>query len=77
MNTHEIWRQEQAEGALPCRSLPLIAHCGTWHPLNTLPWACPWCGEVVGRVAPFVQYDASHKRKDEPRTRMRSKRCAD
>ena len=26
----------------------LIAHCGRWHRIETLPWLCPQCGKVVG-----------------------------
>ena len=28
----------------------MIAHCGAWHPLTTLPWSCPQCGAVVGQA---------------------------
>lgn len=27
---------------------PAIAHCGVWHALTALPWACPQCGSVLG-----------------------------
>ena len=34
-----VWPEE--EGAL-------IAHCGEWHVVEELPWACPKCGAMVG-----------------------------
>ena len=25
----------------------MIAHCGQWHVVHTLPWRCPTCAQVV------------------------------
>jgi hypothetical protein len=27
---------------------PAIAHCGQWHEINSLPWQCPKCDELLG-----------------------------
>ena len=34
-----------------------IAHCGSFHPLTALPWACPACGEMVGLYAEEISDD--------------------
>ena len=34
--------------AQPAAGPNLIAHCGQWHTLTTLPWACPACDTILG-----------------------------
>jgi hypothetical protein len=39
----------QIDTAVACGTLPgpHVGHCGRWHPITALPWACPRCGTVV------------------------------
>ena len=30
----------------------LVAHCGSWHLLQTVPWPCPVCGAVLLQEEP-------------------------
>ena len=40
------WQDAHADDGYDPRHY--IAHCGQWHGLDALPWACPMCGETVG-----------------------------